>query len=464
VTAKQTTDLQSRFHSDLWKGCYVQYRDYRTLLRSTGHRFQDGRWIGEADPFHVFRERIRPGQGSNRVANGSTYWRTGTIPPPGSPDITYNWRPSVANSFSFHPEHSEHDILFTDPVVPSFSDFVLELNAQGTSWIRRNRPGNPVASFGQFLGELRQLPQSMVFLKRRSKDFQDLGKEYLNTEFGWVPFVKDLIAIYRLQHTLRDRLEKLVKSNGINIRRRSKRVPITDPLLVDEGVILRPFGPLDNVFEGGSQLMPGFHSLGPAPYWSTFADFTGRCSYSVYEVTDEDVWNCGTFVYYVKDIGSDEWTGKAIAELFGLIPKPQLIYQLYPWTWLVDWFANVGDIVSNLTANAVDNEVLTNCFSMRTQTKRFEIELDVQWDELDFDSAFPDTIPLHFHTPSGSDTIRFVSFERSKLRQQASPFGFGLKSGDFSGRQAAILAALTTSRQRSPYWDGLFGLSKYKRR
>jgi len=127
-----------------------------------------------------------------------------------------------------------------------------------------------------------------------------------------------------------------------------------------------------------------------------------------------------------------------------------LLYSVLPWSWLVDWFANVGDILDNMSSNAVDNETLTNAYSMRTVEDLETVDIRVSWDDYDQPSSgFPE---LAVFIPGGSDTYSASFRKTNKLRYQASPFGFGLKFGDFTRRQLAILAALSTHHKGRRYY------------
>jgi hypothetical protein len=167
------------------------------------------------------------------------------------------------------------------------------------------------------------------------------------------------------------------------------------------------------------------------------------------ESTDTVTWECGTFRYYVPDIGSDEWTRKAVAVLFGYDPSPSQLYQLYPWTWLGDWFSNVGDIISNLSSNAVDNETLTNAFAMRTISRSRTLSINVDWDDWHY-SPFDVNNHWDYHVdlPAGSDEYSYSYTEDEYLRRQATPYGFGFDMSSCSARQLAILAALAISKSK----------------
>jgi hypothetical protein len=396
--------------------------------------------------------------GSYKTAFGGKTYRDFASYPDQPEDVPFDWRLGVARSFSSVYDPS-FDVVLPDPEVPSVEDFTLLLNDQGTDFIRKYRPGNPVVNLGQFFGELHQLPRLPIFLKSRTKHFSDLGSEYLNVEFGWKPFVKDLIAAYKLQQTISARLERLRRDNGLAIRKRSKHRG-TEVLTDSDGdTLTKPFGDLSDLAIGGSDKLEGYHVLGPFPYWFSYDPLAlqGVCQYEYDTFRDEQVWECGTFFYYIPEVGTDRWTERAKAELFGSSPTPSVLYELLPWSWLVDWFTNVGDIISNASTNAVDNEALTNCFSMRSITDRVEIQCKSSWEGYEFGGTPPPgATSIHFSFSAGSDSCRFSLLKRNKMRRVASPFGFGLKRLDFTARQYSILAAIASSKRLPPRVEGAF--------
>jgi hypothetical protein len=430
------------------------------------HRFHDGAWDEEDTQFHVYREIENPGLGTLRTDLFGPYW-PGFDPFKLSPDDSVyplSWRPVIARGFDppfrADPGQQLPGVDLPDPIEPDYADYVLSLNALGTSYIRRYRPGNPVANLGQWYGELHDLPRLPIFLKERTKHFRDLGSEYLNIEFGWKPFVKDLIQVYRTQQTIKDRLEKLIRDNGLKVKRRSKRDTDSVSSVLGEGNLTQPFGRLDDFSIGGLPYteLEGLKVQGP--YGTGYPDeaVSGSCPFRVETGTDTVTWFVGTFRYYVPDIGSDRWTEKAKANLFGLTPTPSVLYELYPWSWLVDWFSNVGDIVSNLSANPVDNEFLTDAYVMQTIVERLRVTADPSWDASSF---YAPNYGANLSISAGSDHLDYSLLKVNKLRRQASPFGFGLKSLDFSLRQLAILAALGISQGRMPKYFQVLGLGKY---
>jgi hypothetical protein len=199
---------------------------------------------------------------------------------------------------------------------------------------------------------------------------------------------------------------------------------------------------VDDPEQPGIPWLDGVWVTGPFPPLFD-SGITGQSTIKVDEFVDTVSWECGNFHYYVPDISSDQWTAKAVSALFGVTPTPSVLYSVYPWTWLVDWFTNVGDIVSNMSANAVDNEVLTNCFVMREVTTRREINVRTRWDSRENGSLH---FGYHYFIPAGSDEMTYSLLRRHKLRHQASPFGFGWDQSALTARQRSILAAIVVDR------------------
>jgi len=455
IPIKKTSKLDSPFQSDSGES-FLKGRVYRSLLRSTGHLFRDGRWAGDPDSFHAFRDVQNPGLGPRLSFLGGSYFKSFLVGVDGEPLVPYAWTPAASLGYSSKDAFDEYVTELPVIVDPLYSDYVLELNALGTSAIQRFRPGNPVASLGQFLVELRELPRLPIFLKSRAKSFRDLGREYLNVEFGWVPFVKDLIGVYRLQQTIQDRLNKLIRDNGIQVKRRSKHVETISDLGVKELSLTQPFGRINDPTIGGDPDEDPLRIHGPVPFGYFDSFIPGTCDIKITRTEKIVSWYVGTFFYYVPDIGSDRWTRRAKDVLFGSSPTPSLIYSVYPWTWLADWFGNVGNILSNLSTNAVDNEVLTDSFIMQHRIKRTDYEVTCNWEY--FERIWAGNSSLNFVLSPGSIMCSPSHVEVNKLRRQASPFGFGLHLSDFTARQLAIIAALLTSSARKPalfaYWRG----------
>lgn len=102
------------------------------------------------------------------------------------------------------------------------------LDMFGTHAISAVLPTNPVGDAATFLGELREGIPKLIgssLFKSRLRDLRSVGDEYLNVQFGWKPFVKDLqkFATGVKDHNVI--LEQLIRDSGRNVRRRYSGAP-----------------------------------------------------------------------------------------------------------------------------------------------------------------------------------------------------------------------------------------------
>lgn len=113
-------------------------------------------------------------------------------------------------------------------------------------------------------------------------------------------------------------------------------------------------------------------------------------------------------------------------------PSPATVWNAIPWTWLVDYFSNIGHIISNLDNGLAENLAADYAFLMQKKQviyKRVSTGLFNKFGG---------------GTESASATTRIVS--STKERTIVDPFGpsfSGLNS--LSAKQLSILGALGMS-------------------
>lgn len=315
--------------------------------------------------------------------------------------------------FNNHTRGPTSNFIFRNPgtqllTMPKVTRDPSSLDGKGATGWARARPGNPMANTAVFTGELRNLPSLPGRQLARLKRFQALGSEYLNYQFGWKPFVSDLQKMYETYRKLDQRLAQIRRDNGRGIRR---RVTLDDTTTTDV-----------RTTTGGWDLFP----VPPGGYGF---QMTTTSTYTVSKKT----WFAGRFRYYIPDIGTSQWTRRATRALYGANVTPDVLYELLPWSWLADYFTNVGDIVTNLSPNAVGNPTADYAYIMET------------------------TSELHTWTTSGwvitkRGTVNFNITSHNevttKTRGVATPYGFGIKWDGLNNHQLGILAALGISRSR----------------
>jgi hypothetical protein len=276
-----------------------------------------------------------------------------------------------------------------------------QMNTFGTGAIAKVGPTNPAFQGATFLGELREGAPRAVgtsLFRERARVLRNAGNEYLNVEFGWLPFKSDL---EHFCHAVKDShriLKQYVKDSDNKIRRRYYE-PVTE---VNRSTS----------FTNGIALP---------------ADAGIFCRGTVDEYTLRKKWFSGAFRYHIP-------AGNSVRERFiryeseanrllGTRVTPEVVWNLSPWSWAADWFADTGDVVHNISVLGHDGLVMQYGYAMETTLHRYDIMNVV-----------------------GAVSC-YTSFEEKTLfRIPASPYGFGLTWSGFTPTRLAVLAALGVSR------------------
>lgn len=286
-----------------------------------------------------------------------------------------------------------------------------DLNTLGTTAWHKFKPGKPSADLGVMIAEMRDLPK----MWKQAKDGVDFFRRggnipspknaangFLSYNFGWAPFVKDLQKLYNTSQTVDSRLNRLRKYNGRWERR--------------GGVVKEDMEQMSYQTTGGMLPAPPLDPIEPV---------------SIVEEVGTRIWFTAKFKYYIQNFDSPFTDARLRMRQFGLTSLPSVLWELMPWSWLIDWASNVGDLVSNL--DNIDGLVAADAYVMRTNYATKSASVTQTYTGWGF---FPTV------TFSASNFVRW----ETKSRSQASPFGFGMSDCDFSLRQWAILAALGIQR------------------
>lgn len=282
------------------------------------------------------------------------------------------------------------------------------LTAMGATAISRCIPTNPLWSLTQFLGELREgLPRiaGSSFFKDRARTAKQAGDEYLNVEFGWLPLVSDIRNFCYAVTNAERVLDQYRRNSGKWIKRRYSFPDETST---------------ETWKWTGSSNRP-VPQLPPAVFSSW-----GDTELTLVKQKVRRVWFEGVFCYYLGEPGSFRRREQEANKILGTRLTPETLWNLSPWTWMADWFTNIGDVIHNIGAFANDGLVMPYGYVMEHSTVTDSYKSS-GWQ---YKSAgMPSEMTQTFHVIS-------------KRRIQASPFGFGLTSGDLSTRQLAILGSL----------------------
>jgi hypothetical protein len=304
------------------------------------------------------------------------------------------------------------------PTLPSF-----DVNFWGNRAIARSAPTAPRANTLQTAAELIRegisLPGAAFAqaLASRTGLLRSVGSEYLNIEFGWKPLISDLQAILKSVVSSSQQFGNLKSRSGMFTRRRR--------VLKDE-VTHTPDGNVSASLNANgdfiSQRMMGTSN-------STTTQFLPA---SMFRELHDKVWFSGSFTYFLAPdeglISRMRRYEQLANQLLGLRLTPAVLWELTPWSWLVDWFVDVQSALQAATLLSSDGLVLRYGYLMRTSVQRKTLYMPVR---------LPNGVTVIFGRRS--EVI-------SKARYRATPFGFGLNPNSFTARQWAILGALALSK------------------
>jgi len=289
-----------------------------------------------------------------------------------------------------------------------------------TGW-NKYRPGQRSAQVAEFVGEITDVPRMLMttakffydgYRRRFGRTPKGSAKiaadNWLNTQFGWRPFLGDVRKFYKTWKRADQLVTQLIADNGQWIRRR--------------GTVAKT--------ESSSRLI----HYGPTSLGTTYPSFTepgfflvnAAGTMDVDSLTTQKVWFEGTFKYWIpkEKLESVSWKKEAARRIYGTDVTPSVLWELTPWSWLVDWFSNVGDVISNLDTGLVHNLVAKFAYVMGTTEQCLSITT------------------LMNTRLSGTLSHKWWILLSRKLRSEANPFGFGLSDSSLSARQWGILSAL----------------------
>jgi len=396
-----------------YQGGFQQTDSYRSgakwqALESEGFKSTSGSEL----------EFIRELQQENREGLGNDQFDTGH--PFSTQKTEYLW-PSAAYVQTRMGPLGDYDYngYFLPVLSPSPPTFVppttSRINADGAALIGMTTPTKPELALAQFLGELHEGLPSLIgaqAVRERMFNARITGKEYLNYQFGIVPFINDIQSMAQGVLRAHKLVDAYLRNANHYVRRRAQldrdsqfteQAAITSPLIVHI-----PFSGLDGQYLSSN-----------VPTTRVFDSFT------------EDVWFSGAYTFYVEQGHSflnnvKRWAEKA-NHLLGLELTPQLVWELTPWSWLVDWFADVNGFLRNVQSFADDSLVLKYGYVMhKTQCVRTYTKVGLK-------PTYDGKVP-----PSSTMYVTVTD----KRRTKATPYGFGLDLQSLSPRRWAILAAL----------------------
>jgi hypothetical protein len=284
----------------------------------------------------------------------------------------------------------------------------------GESWAasayNKMKPTKPEFQALNALYELRELP-AMFKGDILDRGLRSIGDYHLALQFGWRPLMNDIVNLVKTQFFLEKRIAQLLRDNGKPVRRRTQMMSSSDTQTLQE-----------NTNDYGA-----FHRVFVTQMYASVPQLTIRKHVS------DRVWASARFRYWLPaDPGGIVYKKRLIAALYGFYASPKFVYDALPWSWMIDWFSNTGDIMANLSADVADRLAADYFYVMREQETRYVSTADGR-----FYSRSGGTV-------SASATTNDRLITRSRI--VGNPFGWALSEDDLSLTQLGIMGALGISR------------------
>ena len=298
----------------------------------------------------------------------------------------------------------------------------------------RTAPTSDQISMSAIIGELREGLPALIpallttgskrnfksALQRQTRRARDAGSDYLNAQFGWIPLLSDVRSIA----TALAVATAAVTGNNLGTHRRRFK-PEKDEAISGSTSV-------------GSQMLRENSATFETPGSGTSVTFGGLL-FNVWVSQRHEIDYSFEAEFVRLPEGQKDYSSylTKLNELMRWDITPMDLWQLAPWSWLVDWFFDIGgqlDAWNSATSNRIlslyaygmrDERLTTTCIfsNIRGQTSDYRY--------------------------SGPSTWFTQTKARRRQRIKANPFGFipdPLSS--LSAGQLAILGALGLTKIR----------------
>jgi hypothetical protein len=246
-----------------------------------------------------------------------------------------------------------------------------------------------------------------------------LSNQYLNSVFGWAPIYRDVVKLLRTPERIAKKINYLMARQGLPTAFR------------DSFKVIEPLSS-----------PPGFAYDTYVEETQTSIGTTGSREYEMRCMINQTV--------ELPQITVPKLREELLSQLWGLNPTPEDVYNLVPWSWLVDWFGGIGDYVKAYNVVNTDPSIIN--YGFMTYRSVIEIRTDRVGSVLQTLNT-KNQPPLNDPGITVNTTLynRHSSVYRSifQLRKSignAFDMRPSYELSNFDGSQLAILGALLTMR------------------
>jgi len=135
-------------------------------------------------------------------------------------------------------------------------------------------------------------------------------------------------------------------------------------------------------------------------------------------------------------------------QIGGYLLKPNDIYRLVPWTWLVDWFVDASSYLDCIEAINGDDSIINYGFATYNSSLHIVSKYQAEVPVFEFDS-FDGAASFRFlNQPVDHSSVVDISYQKRKDLATVNDVKVSWDLGNFSGYQASILAALLFAKHQ----------------
>jgi hypothetical protein len=295
------------------------------------------------------------------------------------------------------------------------------------------------------LVELRDIPKSIRSLRETMRDarnlyaslsrspglrtilfdlkrgVKDIPNEYLSFHFGWKQTYSDLVDLLNLPEKMGKKINFLIQRSGKPTTFRSKRS-----------------------FVSGVGGVPGFDY--PTFLEEYFDSSKGDGITSRIE-RESEVRLVINATFDFPPAEAVAFRSQSFYERVGIIPRPTDIYNLVPWTWLIDWFSGLGNYVELIDEVNRDPSLinwgmltctthgrLTTDLQSSTQMREQQVVNDIMVSDLTYRKVNRHSSYYEFTSQTRRDLATFLDVSRTSEPTSLSAY------------QKSILGALLAQR------------------
>lgn len=303
---------------------------------------------------------------------------------------------------------------------PGFASANSDIMEKGATAVALCQPANPLSELTALLAEvfregLVKLPGVQTWKGRSKTELRKrLSGEYLNVTFAALPLLKEIGEVADLISHFSKLCKQYKRDEGRLVRRQFH-------FDVEESSVEHSLS--SNVpIRVGPTALNALSNSGTAVRVDTFEK----------ETISRKCWFSGAFRYHIPDsiigniIGAATGASEYNQNLLGNSLTPEILWELAPWSWAIDYFSNAQQVIKNLAEMELYGLFMAYGYVM---------------DEITITKA-------NTAKSLGGSVVcpTYTVTEVTKIRRKANPYGFGIDWGDLSPLQLANLVAAGITR------------------